>query len=300
MTRSPIIPLAIGAVLGAGVVLVIFAVTRTACDAAPPPRPGEEAADRPTAEVHPTRPGAAPASPAAGTTAAELSASCPTQLAAMTDRLAAAERTLEDRLHLDEKFERGGTGSSEEYEAKLRAGIDKVFADAPDGYTHQIECRGTICRLEVIEPEKGEFDWNLRVQQEVLHGVAQGYMVTSGTPSHDLVSKDALMAKLVYAEMNRDGTINGTDILSSVIDQLETSGAVATCAASDPTEGFLSLRLDLDPDDRAITVAAGGTVASATVGRCLLAALDRAIAATTIPANARSAVVYHTIETPLR
>jgi hypothetical protein len=238
--------------------------------------------------------------PADGTVAAELSASCPTQLAAMTDRLAVVERKLEDRLHLDEKFERGGTGASE-YEDQLRAGVDKVFRDAPPGYTHEIECRGTICRLEVIAPESGPaFDWNMRVQEEVLHGVAQGYMVTSGTPSHDLVSKDALMAHLIYAEMNRDGTVNGGAVLDAVIAALEASGAPASCAASDPTDGFLSLRLDLHADDHAITYAAGGTVASSPVGRCLLTALDRAIAATPVPPNARSSTLYHTIEAPPR
>lgn len=100
--------------------------------------------------------------------------------------------------------------------------------------------------------------------------------------------------------MNREGTVNGGEILDAVIAHLESSGAIASCAAQDPTEGFLSLRLDLDPDDRAITYAAGGTIAAAPVGRCLLVALERSIAATVVPDNARSSALYHTIETPPR
>ena len=299
MSRSSIIALVAGAVLGATVVFLFWALTRTACDGAPPPA-AAPAAPRPAGEVHPTRPAGVAPSPAAGTVAADLSASCPTQLAAMTDRLAAAERKLEDRLNLDEKFERGGAGATDQEDA-LRAGLDKLFAEAPDGYSHQVECRGSVCKIEVVQPERGpEFEWNMRIQQELLHDVTEGYMMTSGTPSHDLVSKDALMSRLIYAEMNDADTVNGLDTLEAVLAALAASGAAASCAASDPTEGFLSLRLDLDPTDRVVTYAAGGTVASAAVGRCLLAALEDAIAATPVPPNARSAALYHTIETPPR
>jgi hypothetical protein len=299
VTRTSILALVAGAVLGALITLVVHALLASGCKGPPPDRVPAGAPDRPTSEVHPTRPGAPPPSPAVGTVAAELSASCPTQLAAMSDRLAAAERKLEARLDFIEKYDRGGAAALE-HEAKLREEAAKFFAEAPDGYSHDIDCRGGICRIEVIEPERGEFDWNMRFQQEVLHDLTEGYMLTGGTPSHDLVSKDALMSKLIYAEMNGDGTVAGGAILDAVIAHLAASGAIATCAAEDPTEGFLSLRLDLDPGDRAITYAAGGTVASAPVGRCLLAALDRAITATAVPANARSAALYHTIETPPR
>lgn len=238
-----------------------------------------------------------PPASAAGDVPRELAASCPQQLGAITERLAEAEQKLAERLDPEERWAQGGEPVVDE--AELQAGLAKVFEGAPPGTSFDLDCRGSVCQIEVTEREGGAvFDWNSKIQEGFLHERAQGYMMVGGTPTHDLVSGDALMVRRVYAEMNRAGTISGHEVIEAALARFRDSGAPARCAAADPTPGFLSVRIDVAPAQRRLLHAIGGEVAGAAVGRCLAEALAAALDATEVPPHARSAARYLTITTP--
>ncbi len=225
-----------------------------------------------------------------------MAATCEGQLVALSEKLAGAEQKLEERLTFDEKFER--SPPAPEAEARLTPMVAKVFEKAPDGYSFDVECRGEICSVVVTAPEKGDFDWSMAIQQEVFNKEGRGHAMYGGTPSHDPVTKAALLVSKTQVQLNGSDTADGIPVLQALVTQLRQSGAVARCAAVDTTPGYLSLQLWLDGEAGAITYEVGGTLASTAGGRCVLAALDQALAATTIPPRTRTAVLYHTIELP--
>jgi hypothetical protein len=234
---------------------------------------------------------------AAREVAPELAGTCPQQLSALTDRLAASEQKLAERLDAQERWEQGGAPVVDERE--LRAGLAHVFAGAPEGTSFELECRGSVCQIEVTERDGAPaFDWNAKIQEEFLHERAQGYMMTAGTPSYDMVTGEPLMTSRVFAEMNRAGTVAGHDVIDAALARFRDSGASRRCAALDGTPGFLNVRIDLEPAERRMVQSIGGDVAGAAVGRCLAEALAEALTATTVPANARAATRYVSITTP--
>jgi hypothetical protein len=212
-----------------------------------------------------------------------MAATCQGQLVSLSDQLAAAEQKLEARLTMDEQFKRSPPTPDEA--AKLEPLVAKIFEKAPDGYSFDIECRGEVCNVVVTEPDGGDFDWSMPIQQEVFH---------------DPVTKAALMVRKTQVLLNGSDTADGIPVLQALIAQLKETGAAARCAAQDAAPGYISLQLWLDGEAGKITYEVGGTLASSAGGRCVLAALDQAIAATTIPPRTRTAVLYHTIEMPPR
>jgi hypothetical protein len=222
-----------------------------------------------------------------------LAATCEGQLAALGDQLAKAEAKVEEHLSFDEKFER--SPASPDGEAKLTPLVAKVFEKAPDGYSFDVECHGEICNVVVTQPERGDFDWSKAIQSDVYSKVGQGHAMYAGTPSHDPVTKDALLVFKTQVQLNGEDTADGMPVLQAVAEQLRASGAATRCAA-DGAHGYLSLQLWLNGEPRTITYEVGGTLVSSAAGRCVLSALDSIIAGATIPPRSRSAVLYHTVE----
>ncbi|MBZ0237924.1 MAG: hypothetical protein K8M05_36760, partial [Deltaproteobacteria bacterium] len=208
------------------------------------------------------------------------------------ERLAKAEAKLEARLDFEEKFDR--SPPSPEAEAKLSPLVAKVFEQAPPGYSYEVECRGEICDVTITAPEKGDFEWSMKLQEDVYHSEGEGHAMYGSRPSHDPVTKEALRVSRTLVQLNGAGTADGMPVLQAVVEQLRTSGAAARCA--DGTPGYLSLQLWLSGDPSKITYEVGGTLASSSSGRCVLAALDQLIAAAAVPPRTRSAVLHHTLE----
>jgi hypothetical protein len=222
-----------------------------------------------------------------------IAATCEGQLVDLSERLAKAEATLEERLTWDEKFER--SPPSPDAETKLSPLVAKVFDKAPDGYSFDVECRGEVCNVIVTAPEKGDFEWWESLQKDVYWKEGQGHSMQGGTPTHDPVTKAALLVTKTQVRLNGADTADGIPVLQTVVDQLGSSGAITRCAA-DGTHGYLSLQLWLSGEPRTISYEVGGTLASSTSGRCVLSALDSIIAGATIPPRSRTAVLYHTVE----
>lgn len=222
-----------------------------------------------------------------------LAATCEGQLAALGEQLAKAEAKVEEHLSFDEKFER--SPPSPDAEAKLTPLVAKVFEKAPDGYSFDVECHGEICNVVVTAPEKGDFDWWMPLQQDVYWKEGEGHSMTGGKPTHDPVTKAALLVTKTTVQLNGAGTADGMPVLQAVVDQLRATGAAKRCAA-DGSRGYLSLQLWLSGDPRAISYEVGGTLVSTPAGQCVLGALDQVIAGATIPPLSRTAVLHHTLE----
>jgi hypothetical protein len=105
------------------------------------------------------------------------SRSCAEQLTEVEARFAAVKPEIERRLSPKEKFE-AATGdfvrdSAREPEVKIV--VDTLFADAPDDFGWDLECRGSICRVE-IHKGSAPYDWPQRLQDQELESPYESIM----------------------------------------------------------------------------------------------------------------------------
>jgi hypothetical protein len=230
---------------------------------------------------------------------AAFAATCPGELGAMAERLASAEREIERRLTLEERFERAGR--SPDSEARVEAYIEEVFVGAPPSLAHDLECHGDTCRLTIIGAERTDFDWQDRLQSNPARlSLIRRMGFRSGAPGQDPVSKEPVYTRLVHFDLADRDAVSGLDVLTALLAEVTAAPAYAECKARHPTPGHLSLRLTLDGDARTIAIDAGGTLASEPAGACMLELLrQRATAAESILVpGTLGAVQYATLSVP--
>jgi hypothetical protein len=87
----------------------------------------------------------------------------------------------------------------------------------------------------------------------------------------------------VQIQMADENAVSGLDFLRGILDRFRASGAIPRCESQYPAEGYGSMRLTLDKDQRTVELDTGGTLAAEPVGSCLAAELRRAIAAVAVP-----------------
>lgn len=278
----------------AGNVLLVATRGVDEAPAAPPspsPSPPSVAAPRPA-------PPSAPVRSRAPVASATLPAACPDQLAAVEARLADAEREVEARLRLDERFDRSAPSAAAD--ARVRPLIERALADAPDSVAWDLECRGEVCRLEVVQPDgQRDWDWSTRLQEVPgRHDLFVSSMFSGGAPTQDPVSKAPLFTSTAHFQLRGEGMVSGLEVLGALLAAYHASPEVAACKTQHPAPGWLSLRLRLDPAEPHITIDAGGSLAVEPGGACLLAALEARAAATSIPPGAMGATQYETVRVP--
>jgi hypothetical protein len=284
--------LVLGAMLAGSVAANVYQWRHRGGGTTSPPAGDPRAAEAATAVVR-TEP--ADAAPRPRGAPPPMASTCEGQLTTLGDKLAKAEASLEERLTFEEKFDR--SPPSPDAEARLTPLVATIFEKAPDGYSFDVSCRGEICDVTITEPEKGDFAWDQRLQQEVYHAESRGHVMYAGKPSHDPITKEALMVRRSLVRLNGADTADGMPVLQGIVEHVRASGAAKRCAA-DGTRGYLTLQLWLDGEAGTITYEVGGTLASSASGQCVLHAVDQAIAAATIPPRARGAVLYHTVQLP--
>ncbi|MCB9559400.1 MAG: hypothetical protein H6708_03205 [Kofleriaceae bacterium] len=294
------VSLALAILLASSVAANVYLLVRTPRRGTPPTSPSTAVTGRPAAAA-PASPTAA-AAPATARARPPIAAStdpatCPQQLAALSDRLGEVEAKLADRLSNEERFDLAS--SSPDAEARVADYFAAAFRDAPASVTYDVECHGTVCRLEVVQPERGvDFDWHERLRGEGGLALFRGTSMHSPEPGQDPVSKEPLLTFRSYYRLAGEQDVSGIAVLQDLYGRFLAADATAACKAAHPQPGYLSLRLQLDPAGPDINVLVGGTLATAPGGQCLRAALDAAIDATTIPAHAMGAVLYQTLELP--
>jgi len=240
---------------------------------------------------------APPATPAG--VAAIVAGTCTSQLGALASQLAKVNEQLgKDLKYLPPRdaFERSALDPSRE--GPIRDALAKLFADAPKGWSWQVECRGSVCKLDVVGPDGGDpYDWEKKVQQGPLRDEVVGMGFSAGVPSQDPVSKDPLVSYDAFMTLAPAGTVSGNEILQQILARFRADLDKGACPSNET--GSLTVQLRLDPLARQVNVAAGGTLAVTPVGTCMLRDLDAAIAADPVPDNARSAMVHYNVDLPL-
>ena len=225
-----------------------------------------------------------------------LAGTCATQLADLGSRLAKADAELDRHLSPREAFDRSAPDPVRE--APVHDALAKLLADAPKGWSWQLECRGATCKLDVVEHDGGDpYDWMAKMRDGALHDQVDGMGFMAAVPSQDPTTKEPLVTHTAFMQLVGVTTVSGTEILERIVARFHADLGRGVCPSDE--SGFLSLQLGLDASARHVDVAAGGTLAVEPVGTCMLHDLDAAIAAEPIPDNARSAMVYDSVELPL-
>lgn len=219
-------------------------------------------------EATPPRPAAAP----------DPTAPCEAQLATAVTALAQAEEELERIRSPRDLFERRTT-QDPETEARVAAVLTGVFADAPDGVVHDLECRGDVCRLEIVQPAGLHWSqWSEALQSGPSRTQFARMMFTSGAPRQDPISGEALQVEQVHVRVADQRDATSRRLLETLVRTYNDSAEVAACKRDHPTPGWLALRLELAPAARTFQYQAGGDLPSRPGGRCLIAELERRIA----------------------
>ncbi len=219
---------------------------------------------------------ATPPRPAAGL---DPTAPCEARLATTATALAQAEEELDRIRSPRDRFERRTTADPA-VEARLAPTFAALFADAPDGVDHDLECRGDVCRLEVVQPAK--LGW--RMWQENLQlgpsRTSFGEMMFGGGggPRQDPVTGEPLEVTQVHLRVADERDATSRRLLDTLVRTYYESAEVAACKRDHPTPGWLSLRIELAPAARTFQYQAGGDLPSQAGGRCLIAELERRIA----------------------
>jgi hypothetical protein len=234
----------------------------------------------------PARPALDPATAATGALAAARA-----RAEACEQRLAAAEAAHEAALaELAPPAERWAAAPPDPARtARLRAPLLAALAALPELAVPQIECRGALCQLELLAPTRAAAHAGLRAlaADPDLRALAIGFAAEPGAPLADAGSGRGAYAVTAYV-ITRDAApaAAGADPeapLRAAIADARASGALERCAAAGPDRGTLEVELAATADSPHATLALGGSLAGTAVGRCLGAALERAVSARRLP-----------------
>ncbi len=180
--------------------------------------------------------------------------------------------------------------------------MEKRVTTALDGLPlqHNLECHGDTCQLELLWKDGEEpGDWMERLQTRDFRSDLRGLSFRASEPTHDPVTGEALERSRVMLRVDGVGTVQGIDILDELVRRFEASGVRERCAADNPDQGTLSLRLDVAmPDAPGITLNVGGNLAATGAGRCLVRALRALADATELPPRVSGAVRYYDVRLP--
>jgi len=214
--------------------------------------------------------------------------------AALRDARSRIER-YEKKLPPSTRFEIADAGDGAQ-ELRVRPEIDRVLGEC----AHTLECRGAICKVEIVEKSDGIWDWTKALQSDPsLQRLLGGAEYHGRTPAQDPVTGEELWRSDVYLVINDPDVTFGLDVVTLVWEDLERSGFVRACAERNAAaKGVLQLAIVLDQETHEITVVAGGTLPNTAVGTCLVAAVERAYAATTVPVHVTSVHWGRTITLP--
>ena len=167
--------------------------------------------------------------------------------------------------------------------AEVRREIDRVLDQTGDRPEYSLHCRDRVCRLLTPGADPSRV-WPQLYEDAWFRTRYDDY----ATP------QDAFYIR--FAEKPRE---DGRRILRELVARIQRASAVGDCARRHRQTGRLNLELSLAGtppaqrarDDGGIDLAMTGELADSALGACLRAAIEPAIAETTIPADVAGAVV---------
>jgi hypothetical protein len=170
---------------------------------------------------------------------------------------------------------------------ELAAAIDRFFAPPElEGVDHDLECRGKVCRLEVLQPwrEKLIFNWS-SFPDTTIGPMVEGLAYQSSPPITDRIRKEGLDKSMVFMRFVSPGRRKTTAFLRGILDNFGRSDKYNGCFGADRPSGTLVLRLDLPLPERRIRVSGEGGLVSTQLGQCLLKGLEAFTATIQVPSD---------------
>lgn len=223
---------------------------------------------------------------------------CEVTLASCLETRASLEGELDKTLPPMRRFELSeGRPGDPALEGRFGRELSRVLADVD----HSLECRGDVCRIEIVTGENDEPTWMEKVQHDrEIRALASRMTFVAPRPTTDPVSGKGLLAHQFFVGLKERDAVSGMEILEGLIAELERSGAIERCAREHPDDaGTLTYRLRIDGDRTRIGIDLGGDLYATAAGRCIGEAQAQIAAAETLPDNVSRAMKYHHIRLPL-
>jgi hypothetical protein len=233
-------------------------------------------------------PGSIPVRPITAPRADPAPASCP-------EELARTRAELEKHLTAPEKFERGAPNP--DGERRIAAELDRVLKDKTA--SHALECRGQVCKLDVLEHRDHRGDWMDPLQSDdQLLRLASGRSFGNTKPVKDPVSGEPMIHSEAYLQLVDPDEVSGLDLLRSAYKAFRAGGDVAACGRRFPSvTGDLDLAVTVE-NGPGFTVETGGTLAMTDAGNCLESALRAALARVALPEHVSPGVLHAQLKLP--
>lgn len=206
---------------------------------------------------------------------------CPGQVGILERKLVDAQRRLDLRLSLDEKFERGAP--SAESERWMRELVEKVFGADRELAPFETVCRGAICRMYF---RGADHEFMERIRGDSLGRGAFSSRSFASTTVEDPITKKRRSVQKVMVELVDEATVTGRAVVNDIATAVWTSARLAQCKVQHPAPGYVIFRIDIDPDAHRVTVEESGSLSGKPGGECVRAILDDVIATTSVPATA--------------
>ncbi|MBV8762567.1 MAG: hypothetical protein JO257_35105 [Deltaproteobacteria bacterium] len=194
---------------------------------------------------------------------ADCVAAAKADCSAVEKKLAETEAALEEHLPPDQRYKHAARSIASE--ARARAVLDPVFARISKvPHSYDVECHGSVCKLDVVDPALSMSSWMDAVQRE---GGFAGWSFSRetfailGTP--DESAKSLLMAAIGRA--------------------LEPDGGLAACAGAEKPAGTLTLGIALDAATQRLVLTTSGSLASDKLGQCVKSHVQAALDAVKLP-----------------
>jgi len=232
----------------------------------------------------------ASASPSLDSSAPRAAAAPPAPCA---EELARARAELQKYLPPNEQFARGA--ADPDAERRIAVDLGRVLKDV----THTLECRGRVCKVEIVEHRDARGDWMGAMQSDdVLRKLSRGFMFGATVPTKDPVSGEALVHSEAYITVADPAETNSLDFIGAAVKSFKAGGDVAACARRFPSaHGDLEVAVWL-VEEQGFRVDSGGTLAMTDPGNCIESALEGALARVRLPERYQTAVVHTAFKLP--
>jgi hypothetical protein len=194
---------------------------------------------------------------------------------------------------LDEQFARAGRDRAAE--AEVAPLFDELLGADTQRLQHTLECRGRICRLEVLtrDGDADDESWMHRLQtDDRFRRRFNAMSFTTGAPKTDPVTRQMLWNHTALMQFVESGRGFGMDWLQHLVKQFEAE-RLSDCQRRFPGPGIVSVRIAID-DERGLTIARmpGGAASPGAIDACVIDELHKLAVTNPAPKRVSAAVMF--------
>jgi hypothetical protein len=229
--------------------------------------------------------------------ASPSSTSCETRANQLESDLAKTRARLDRFLPPSEKFQ-NGTPNPRATD-RIRPTLERIL-NTDGGQLHwTVECRGSACRLQILEPEGVHFKWSEAVQaDEEMRRMVLGMQFHGGSPTNDPVTGEPFYESEAYFNVSTEPQepASGMDLAKQLVEKLKASDAVRSCTNGYGHRGWLVIQIHANEDG--FNYRFGGTLGATPAGHCIAARLREIGASLEVPRPLIGAVLTSELASP--